>query len=159
DDMMSYWLSIMLHWLSIGAALASVLGCVYVLAAALLVHRFARKASSPSRPSRPMPGVTVLKPLHGVPAGLSGSLASFCTQNYPGRVQIVFGVQDPKDDAIAVVERLRSEHPTVHMDLVLDATMHGENHKVSNLVNMSQRVEHGIVIVSDDDMRVDPDYL
>jgi len=152
--MMVYWL----YWLSIAAAFASVVGCVYVLAAALLVDRFTRKASPP-RPSTPSPGVTVLKPLHGVPAGLRGSLGSFCTQNYPGPIQIVFGVQDPKDDAIAIVERLRSEHPAMQADLVVDATLHGENRKVSNLVNMSRHVEHDLVVVSDDDMRVDPDYL
>jgi ceramide glucosyltransferase len=106
-----------------------------------------------------MPGVTILKPLHGAEPGLFENLASFCTQNYPGAVQIILGVQDPRDDAIAVVEQLRAKHKDCHLDLVVDATMHGLNRKVSNLVNMWRYVEHDVVVVADSDMRVDPDYL
>jgi ceramide glucosyltransferase len=106
-----------------------------------------------------MPRVTILKPLHGAEPGLSENLASFCTQNYPGAVQIILGVQDPRDDAIAVVEQLRARYKDCHLDLVVDTTMHGLNRKVSNLVNMWRYVEHDVVIVADSDMRVEPDYL
>src|SRR4029077_6545546 len=146
-----------LYWSSIIAGVASVVGCGYLICATLLTDRFSRKASSAPRAS--MPRVTILKPLHGAELGLLENLASFCTQNYPGPVQIVLGVQDPRDDAIAVVERLRAEHGADHIDLVVDPTVHGLNRKVSNLVNMSQRVEHEIVVVANSDMRVDPDYL
>src|SRR5262249_5884631 len=70
-----------------------------------------------------------------------------------------FGVQDPRDDAIAVVERLRAEHTAGHFDLIVDMTEHGLNRKVSNLINMWRRVDGEIVVVADSDMRVDPDYL
>jgi len=106
-----------------------------------------------------MPRVTILKPLHGAESGLFENLASFCTQNYPGAVQIILGVQDPRDDAIAVVEQLRAKYKDCHLDLVVDATMHGLNRKVSNLVNMWRYVEHDVIVVADSDMRVDPDYL
>ena len=146
-----------LYWSSIIAGVASVVGCGYLIYATLLTGRFARKASSAPRAS--MPRVTILKPLHGAEPGLFENLASFCTQDYPGPVQIVFGVQDPRDEAIAVVEQLRAEYGACHIDLVIDATMHGLNRKVSNLVNMWQRVEHDVIAVADSDMRVEPDYL
>ena len=50
-------------------------------------------------------GVTILKPLHGVEPGLFENLVSFCTQDYPGPVQIVFGLQDPRDEAIEAPQR------------------------------------------------------
>jgi len=146
-----------LYWSSIIAGVASVISCGYLICATLLMDRFSRKASSAPRVS--MPRVTILKPLHGAEPGLFENLASFCTQNYPGPVQIVLGVQDPNDEAIAVVERLRAEHGSNQIDLVVDATMHGLNRKVSNLVNMWERVEHDIIVVADSDMRVNPDYL
>jgi ceramide glucosyltransferase len=146
-----------LYWSSIIAGLVAVVGCGYLVGATLLVDRFARKTPSTCRASKP--GVTVLKPLHGMEPSLLENLASFCAQNYPGPVQIVFGVQDPRDDAIAVVERLRAEHTAGHFDLVVDVTEHGLNRKVSNLVNMWRRVDGEIVVVADSDMRVDPDYL
>jgi ceramide glucosyltransferase len=147
----------MLIWSSIIAGLFSVVGCGYLVGATLLIDRFACKTPSVRR--RSMSGVTILKPLHGAEPGLLQNLASFCVQNYPGPVQIVLGAQDPRDDALAVVERLQADHAAAHFDLVVDETEHGLNRKVSNLVNMWRRVDHEIVVVADSDMRVDPDYL
>jgi ceramide glucosyltransferase len=146
-----------LYWSSIITGVVCVVGCGYLVGAAFLADRFACKASSPRRAS--MPGVTILKPLHRAEPGLLENLASFCAQNYPGPVQIVLGVQDPRDDVLAVVERFRAEHAAGQFDLVIDATMHGLNRKISNLINMWRRVDHDIVVVADSDMRVDPDYL
>src|SRR5580704_1573810 len=146
-----------LYWASIISGLLAALGCGYLIAAAVLTRRFRRKAQA--RPRASSAGVTILKPLHGAEPGLFENLASFCTQDYPGPVQIVFGVQDPGDGAIAVVERLRAEHGARHLDLVIDATMHGLNRKVSNLVNMWRHAEHDTLIVADSDMQVDSGYL
>ena len=146
-----------LYWASIISGLLAALGCGYLIAATVLTRRFRRKAQA--RPRASSAGVTILKPLHGAEPGLFENLASFCTQDYPGPVQIVFGVQDPGDGAIAVVERLRAEHGARHLDLVIDATMHGLNRKVSNLVNMWRHAEHDTVIVADSDMQVDSGYL
>jgi ceramide glucosyltransferase len=145
-----------LYWASVFAALLAVLGCGYLVGAMLLTHRLARTAFIRTGSAV---GVTILKPLHGPEPGLFENLVSFCTQHYSGPVQIVFGVQDPRDDAIAIVDRLRAEHAGRRFDLVIDATMHGLNRKVSNLINMELRAEHEIIIVADSDMRVDPDYL
>jgi ceramide glucosyltransferase len=146
-----------LYWASIIAALVSVIGCFYLVAAMLLTDRLVRKASWTGDGS--VAGVTILKPLHGAEPGLFENLVSFCTQDYAGPVQIVFGVQDPRDDAIAIVDRLRTRYPGRQLDLVVDTTMHGLNRKVSNLINMERCTEHEIIVVSDSDMRVDPDYL
>jgi ceramide glucosyltransferase len=145
------------YWTSIIAAVIAAIGCVYLAVATALTARFPRRAL-PAQPAA-MPRVTILKPLHGVEPGLFENLASFCTQNYSGAVQIVFGVQDPRDEAIAVVEELRAKFADRQLDLVVDTTMHGLNRKVSNLINMWRRAEHDVVVLADADMRVDPDYL
>jgi ceramide glucosyltransferase len=147
----------MFFWLSIIVGLLSVVGCCYLLAAALLTHRFVRTGAPPSRTSSP--GVTILKPLHGAAPGLGESISSFYIQNYRGPTQIVFGVQDAADDAIAVVERVRAGYAAARSGLVIDATMHGLNRKVSNLINMWGHVEHDIVMVSDSDIRVNSGYV
>jgi ceramide glucosyltransferase len=146
-----------LYWSSIIAGLATVVSCGYLICVMLVTDRFTRKASCIWRGWRP--GVTILKPLHGAEPGLCENLASFCRQDYPGPVQIILGVQDPADDAIAVVERLQAAYGADHVDLVVDTTMHGLNRKVSNLINMGRRAEHDIIVVADSDIRVDHHYL
>ena len=147
----------MLFWLSVTASLVAVAGCGFLLTATILV---ARAAGSPARPRAvAAPAVTVLKPLHGDEPGLLDNLGSFCSQDYPGPIQVVFGVQDPGDGAVAVVEHLQKTQTGRDLDLVIETKVHGLNRKVSNLVNMAPRIRHDVVVLADSDMRVDPDYL
>jgi ceramide glucosyltransferase len=146
-----------LFWWSVAASAVAVVGCGYLIAAAVLVRRFGRAAASPSPVAAP--AVTILKPLHGDEPGLFDNLRSFCVQDYRGDIQILFGVQDPEDGAIAVVERLRTAQPDRDLDLVIDTRAHGINRKVSNLVNIAPRIRHEVVVLADSDMRVEPDYL
>jgi ceramide glucosyltransferase len=74
-------------------------------------------------------------------------------------VQIVCGVADALDPAVAVVERLRGSPAPRDPELVIDTTLHGANRKVSNLINTAPRIRHEIVVLSDSDIRVPPDYL
>jgi ceramide glucosyltransferase len=146
-----------LFWSSVTASLIAVAGCGFLIAATILV---ARAAGRPARPrALAAPSVTVLKPLHGDELGLLDNLGSFCNQDYPGPIQVVFGVQDPGDGAVAVVEHLQKTQAPRDLDLVIDAKVHGLNRKVSNLVNMAPRIRHDVVVLADSDMRVGPDYL
>src|SRR5215207_10134498 len=145
-----------LGWFSTLCLAVAGLGCLYLVTAAVLVGRFARSGTpSPAL----FPSVTILKPLHGDEPGRFASLASFCAQDYPGPLQIVFGVQDPADPAVAVVERLAAAFPDKALDLVIEARLQGANRKVANLINMAPSIRHEVVVLADSDMRVPPDYL
>ena len=129
-------------------------GFVQAAAGWLVVRRFSRTLPQ----AGPHPAVTILKPLHGDEPLLEQALASFCAQAYP-RFQIVFGVQDAHDSAVAVVDRLRLRFPDVDMELVIDPTAHGSNRKVANLINMFPSARHNMLVISDSDMHAPPDYL
>jgi ceramide glucosyltransferase len=146
-----------LHWPAVTATLVAIVSCGYIVVAAIVVSLFAR-GRIPIRPAV-TPGITILKPLYGDEPGLFDNLASFCNQNYQGDVQIICGVRDPNDRAIAVFKSLQNAYAGRDLDLVVDATLLGSNRKVSNLANMAARIRHDVVIVADSDMRVDPDYL
>jgi ceramide glucosyltransferase len=105
-----------------------------------------------------LPAVTVLKPLCGAEPGLYENLRSFCQQDYP-EVQIVFGVCDPDDPALRVVERLVAEFPGLPIDVVIDPRQHGGNRKVSSLINMLGRARHDVLLMADSDAFAGPDYL
>jgi ceramide glucosyltransferase len=136
------------------ASLAVAAGYAVLALVAVSVWQIRRTAKTPSK----LPPVTVLKPLCGTEPGLYENLRSFCQQDYP-EYQIVFGVRDPADPALRVVERLMAELPSVPIDVVIDTRQHGNNHKISSLVNMLSRARHEVLAIADSDAFVGPDYL
>ena len=139
----------------------AVLGCLQAAAGAVMVGRFRSRMRAPKRPAPPdaeLPPISVLKPLHGDEPMLEQALLGFITQDYPV-VQIVFGVQSAADPAIAVVQRLRRRFPERDLCLVIDPTPHGQNPKIGNLINMLPHAMHDLLVISDSDIHVAPDYL
>src|SRR5271155_5497422 len=114
------------------------------------------------RPSRfatvGAPPVTVLKPLCGTEHAIYECLRSFCVQEY-AQFQIIFGVSDSDDPAVAVVRRLQREFPSKDLQIAIDGRQHGSNPKVSNLINMMALARYDYLVISDSDVRVTPDYL
>ena len=102
--------------------------------------------------------ITVLKPLCGAEPDLYRQLRSFCRQDYP-EYQIIFGLRDPADAALAVVERLIAEFPSLPIDVVVNSRQHGDNYKISNVINMLERARHDVLLIADSDAMVEPDYL
>ncbi len=81
------------------------------------------------------PPVTILKPLKGLDEGLEVNLRSFFEQDYP-EFQLLFGVAEAKDPAIAVVQKLMAEYPERDARLVVGTPAFGLNPKVENLAAM-----------------------
>jgi ceramide glucosyltransferase len=142
-----------LGWLCL--ALAAI-GSAYVLGTAATVARFFAAAG---RAGDPDAAVTILKPLHGPEPCLIDNLATFLTQDHAGPIQLLCGVQRDDDPAIAAVEELRGRFPDARIDLIVDPSPHGSNGKIANLINMSHAIAHPIVIMSDSDIAVPPNYL
>jgi ceramide glucosyltransferase len=131
-------------------------GIGYTIAAAFLVAPY---ASVPLRAGRVVPAMTVLKPLHGLEPRLLDNLETLLAQDYGAPLQIIFGLRDADDPAIAVVEALRARHPWADIALVIDPARHGSNNKVSNLINMTGRIAHPLVVISDSDVALPPGTL
>ena len=132
-------------------------GAGYAVLAVALTGRLLRR-TAPALPD-PLPAVTVLKPLYGNEAGLEAALASVLSQDYPAPVQIVFGLHSADDPAQAVVARLRAHFPGRDIAVVTDPRSHGENAKISNVINMMEEARHDILVLADSDIAVPPDYL
>lgn len=141
-----------LVWCGYAFALAS-------MAYSLITAFATRKTLSPApRGREAFPPVTILKPLCGAEPETYECLRSFCEQTYP-QYQVIFGVCDPQDPAIAVVHRLQREFPGRDLVLVADRKEHGSNRKVNNLINMMALARHEYLVISDSDVKVGCDYL
>jgi ceramide glucosyltransferase len=153
--MSSIWIvTAIFHGLGIALAFAA---AGYACVALWAILRVPRASAADIERSTLRP-VTVLKPLHGAEPRLYENLRSFCMQNHPA-YQLVFGVRDPDDPAIAVVERLRAEFPARDIALAVDPRVYGANRKVSNLLNMFPHARHDWLVLADADISVPADYL
>lgn len=105
-----------------------------------------------------LPGVSILKPLKGTDPNIYQSFRSHCLQDYPA-FEILFGVSDPDDPAVASVQQLQQEFPDRKIRLVVCPDKLGPNVKVGNLEQMLQAVCYEYLIVNDSDILVERDYL
>lgn len=146
----------MTHAVAIGLVFLAAGGCLTCLVTLVVVRRW---PGAPEAAREPAPGVTLLKPLRGAEPGLEEKLGSFCDQTYCGPVQILFGVQEARDAAVAVVERLIASRPQRDLQLVVSTRPAGPNPKVATLIGLQPHIRHPLVVLSDSDVSVDPDYL
>src|SRR5690242_8311418 len=139
-----------------GLLLAACVGTTYTVLAGFLAGRFLRRTLPATSSYLP---VTLLKPLYGAEPDLESDLATFCRQDYPAPVQIVFGVQNPSDPARAAAERVRRRFPDCDIEIVVDRRVYGSNRKIANAINMARVAKHDTLILADSDIAVAPDYL
>src|SRR5713101_4587529 len=129
--------------------------CLWSAAAFLRERKAAGEGARPTQTGLP---VSILKPLKGTDPEMYESFRSHCLQDYP-EYEIIFGVSDPGDPAVKLVERLKKEFPQRAICLVVCPKNLGANTKVSNLAQMLPEARYEYLIVNDSDIRVKPDYL
>jgi ceramide glucosyltransferase len=148
-----------MHWYHLFGVCTAALGLSGVIYALIAAPAASRALRVRPAAASSLPPVTLLKPLHSDEPKLAENLESFFVQDYPAPVQIVFGVQNAADPAIAVVRALQRKYPDLDMELVIDARLFGANRKISNLINMFPRARHDMLILSDSDIAVPPAWL
>lgn len=105
-----------------------------------------------------LPPISILKPLKGIDPQIWEAFCSHCEQDYP-EFELIFGVSDPEDPAIALVHRLREKYPNRKIELLVCRRDLGTNRKLSTLAQMLPAARHKILLVNDSDIRVERDYL
>jgi ceramide glucosyltransferase len=141
--------------LEIISVIATAGGLIYYALCLWSAANFLRPSKTPTQH---LPPVSILKPLKGTDPEMYENFRSHCQQDYP-EFEIIFGVSDPDDPAIPLVEKLKSEFPERSIQLIVCPQQLGANIKVSNLVQMLPKARHEYLIVNDSDIRLRPDYL
>ncbi len=145
-----------LRIMQLAGAAGTACGIGYYLLCLWGARSFRRAAAAPLPAFTPP--VSILKPLRGTDPDIYESFRSHCLQDYPA-YELIFGVSDPNDEAVPLVERLQREFPQRSIQLVVCPEVLGTNRKVSNLIQMLQVAKHDFLIVNDSDIKVPGDYL
>jgi ceramide glucosyltransferase len=105
------------------------------------------------------PPLTLLKPVHGAEPGLEAHLATFFEQDYP-EYEILFCARTANDPGLETARRVAARYPNIAAKFLSTG---GEpdyiNAKVASLELMEASAAYDILVISDSDVRVSPDYL
>ena len=143
-----------LRWVLLTLALAPF--GFYLLSIWSAVTFFRRPRAAGEEPFTPP--ISILKPCRGLDPEAYENFASFCRQDYP-ECEILFAVADPLDPTIPVIERLIRDFPAVRLRLIRSAPAVGANGKVNQLILAAAEARYDLLVISDSDVRVTPDYL
>jgi len=129
----------------------------YYAVATVMAWRFFRRERA-RKLQEYTPRVSVLKPVRGIDFGSYENFASFCRQDYPS-YEILFATNDNADLAVPLIQRLMADFPERRIRLLVGAEHLGANRKVNNLARLAKEAQHEILVLSDGDVRVGPNYL
>jgi len=105
------------------------------------------------------PALTLLKPLHGADPGLESYLETFFIQDYPA-YEILFCARTANDEGLETARRVAARHPHIPAQFLSTGGQPDFiNAKVASMERMEAHAAHDILVISDSDVRVTPDYL
>jgi ceramide glucosyltransferase len=134
-------------------------GSVYAVLCMITFLRFCRKAVPPTDGSfSGWPSVTILKPVCGLEKNQRENLRSACLQDYPA-FQVVYSVQNLDDPVIPLLMDIQREFGAEKVSVAVERVRAGTNGKINNLLGALPYARNDILIISDSDVKLKPDYL
>ena len=144
------------YWIVLALAAAPL--AYYLLSLYCVIGYFHELRKSHPLTSTFAPPASILKPVRGVDHEAYENFASYCRLDYP-EYEIIFAVAEPDDPVVPVIERLQADFPDCPIRLVKGVARVGANRKVNSLCRLVHEAKYDFVVMSDSDVRVEPDYL
>jgi ceramide glucosyltransferase len=104
-----------------------------------------------------LPPISILKPVSDADEGFADAIRTHARQDYP-EYEILFGVSSDGDPAARVIRQVASEFPQCRIRVV-ECTRGALNDKVGRLEKLAAEARYSILVVSDADIVVPPEYL
>jgi len=104
------------------------------------------------------PPVSVLRPLAGAEDNTEANLRSVFTQRYPD-FEVLLSVHDANDPAAAVARRVMEVFPAIPSRLIVAGVSPLPNAKVWSLRALLPEARHQHILMTDSDIRLEPDCL
>jgi ceramide glucosyltransferase len=130
---------------------------IYYLIVLFSAWQFFRRATPPANLNL-TPPISNLKPIRGLDPDAYENFASFCRQDYP-EYEILFCVGDREDPAVPVLEKLVHDFPECRIRVLFGSGGTGANDKVLKLARLVREAQNEVLVISDSDVRVEPNYL
>ena len=138
--------------------LAAVPLVYYLLSLYCIIDYFRAIRRLPARDHSFAPPASILKPVRGVDSEAYENFASYCRLDYPN-YELIFATVDSHDPVIPVIQRLQKEFPERQIRFVTGVDRLGENNKVNNLCRLVKEARYDLLVMTDSDIRVQPNYL
>jgi len=129
-----------------------------VLAAVAKFRAESKRLLQPAVTDAHLSAVSVIKPVHGLEPQLRENIESFFRQDYP-RYEILFGADTADDAALEVVREVSAQYPQVPSRTIVHGESPWPNPQTYSLHCLSKEAKHGVIVATDSDVEVAPNYL
>lgn len=128
---------------------------IYLVLVFVAAFRFRRR---PKTVPEFAPPVSLLKPLHGAEPGLREYLEGFFQLDYP-QYEILFCARHETDPGLAIAQELSGKYPQIPVRILTSGEPPWPNAKSYSLNEMRTAAKYDILVITDSDVRVKPQYL
>lgn len=153
---------LILLYIALGIALIGTISSTVFLFLTLFgaakFRRDARQAAGGAPPDNTLPPVSLLKPVHGAEPRLKENIESFFRQNYP-RYEILFAADEPDDPALPIVREVAERYPNIPSRIIVNGKPPWPNPPSWSFHHMTEAAAYDILVTSDSDVEVSPNYL
>jgi ceramide glucosyltransferase len=145
------------------AAIGTASSTVFLCLAIAGVIKFKRDAAHQKRAEKvqnpkDLPGVSVLKPLHGLEPQLADNIRSFFEQDYPA-FEVILAVDHQDDPALPIARMVREEYPQVPCRILVTGEPVWPNPQIYSISKMVEAAFYDVLVSNDSDVMVDREYL
>ena len=152
------WLAYFLLGLALLGTLTSTIFLLLVVASVLRFLGQSRWSRSSKTGAAQLPPVSVLKPIHGMEAQLRQNIESFFRQDYPS-YEILFAADEADDPALELAREISANYPQIPCRIMVTGKPPWPNPPAYCFYRMAEVAAHGILVTSDSDVEVRPNYL
>jgi ceramide glucosyltransferase len=142
----------MTFWWMVACAMAT--GGYHLVALCAALRQYRRRPAAATLPGP----VSILKPVRGLDPGFYEAILGHALQDYPPGFELLFGVTDLADPALAEIQRLQAGFPNLPIAWFL-VDRRAPNGKVAVLTELARHARHPLLLVNDSDITVEANYL
>src|SRR5215475_11383786 len=151
-------LGIILFAVALIGAVSSTVFLALALFGAAKFHRDSRMQQREAARINSLPPVSLLKPVHGAEPRLRENIESFFMQDYPA-YEIIFAADEENDAALEIIHEVASRYPQVNCRILVTGPPQYPNPPASSFARMAEVARYDILVTSDSDVEVAPNYL